>query len=255
MKKNKVSLFLNTKVGFNLAQYLLNDKRVYIEQVFLCGHYKKIDNKIKKLFTNKKTNIYENVDKVSTSRIIESNKNSSFFICVYWPFLLSKSDLDKSFETINFHPAYLPINRGWYPHVHSIIDGSKIGVTLHRITIGPDQGDIWVQKEINYAIETSVLDLYKTLQDEIFKLFVSNWSKILNKKINPTPQDIRTGNYHKKNEIDELDFIDLENKETLKLINILRARSFGDKGYAYIINNNGEKVFLNLRLSKKQIFN
>ena len=99
------------------------------------------------------------------------------------------------------------------------------------------------------------MDLYKTLQDEIFKLFVSNWSKILNKKINPTPQDIRTGNYHKKNEIDELDFIDLENKETLKLINILRARSFGDKGYAYIINNNGEKVFLNLRLSKKQIFN
>ena len=51
-------------------------------------------------------------------------------------------------DSVNFHPAFLPINRGWYPHVHSIVDGSKLGVTLHRIDEGADTGPIWVQKEM-----------------------------------------------------------------------------------------------------------
>jgi len=148
----------------------------------------------------------------------------------------------------------LPVNRGWYPHVHSIIDGSKIGVTLHQISEGADEGDIWAQKHVEYDLMHTAKDLYKKLQDEIIDLFKNNWFDIINHNIKPFPQDNSKSNYHKKNEINELDFIDYNNSENRKLINILRARSFGDKGFAYILDENGEKVYLNLRLSKNYEF-
>ena len=34
---------------------------------------------------------------------------------------------------VNLHPSYLPYNRGQYPNVWSIMDGTPAGVTLHYI--------------------------------------------------------------------------------------------------------------------------
>ena len=68
-------------------------------------------------------------------------------------------------------------------------------------------------------------------------------------------QDNSEGIYHKKKELDHLDHLDLDNQIRIKdLINILRARSFGDLGFAFY-HDNGEKVFLNLRLSDSIHFN
>ena len=70
--------------------------------------------------------------------------------------------------TVNFHPALLPINRGWFPHVHSLIDGSKAGVTLHQIAEGADTGLIWVQEEEKIiSTDTAIIKLYNPLPDNI----------------------------------------------------------------------------------------
>ena len=43
---------------------------------------------------------------------------------------------------LNLHTGYLPWNKGAYPNVWPILDGSPAGVTLHRVDAGIDTGPI-----------------------------------------------------------------------------------------------------------------
>ena len=136
---------------------------------------------------------------------------------------------------MNFHPALLPVNRGWYPHVHSLLDGSPAGVTLHQITEGADQGDIWVQKEVAIENKDTSKDLYLKLQKEIVDLFMDSWEDIATGRMNPTKQIESNAIYHSKDEIVDLDKIDLKRKLYFEdFLKILKARSFGDSGFAYL---------------------
>ena len=248
-----IALFANTDVGLKVAKFLDNDKEVTVKYLFLSGQYKTIDQEIYNVFKDKNTVVYTNSSKDISGKINDSKLD--FHITVYWPYLLDQPTIAKAKSSVNFHPALLPINRGWYPHVHSIIDGSKSGVTLHKINEEADRGDIWAQKEVLLPVHFTAKDAYLILQNEMVEIFEGNWNKIKNSKIQLIKQDEAQANYHKKNEINELDFIDiLNNKEYLKLINLLRARSFGDYGFSYFIDQNGEKIYMNIRLSKTNKF-
>lgn len=246
----KVTLFLNTIVGFEIAKFLLTDDSIEIETIFLSNQYPEIDKKIQSLFLKEKTIINVIDDKSELDLFFIKKTKVFFLICVYWPYLLNKNILSKAENNINFHPALLPINRGWYPHVHSIIDESKAGVTLHEMNEYADKGDILSQKEVKIPQFYCAKEAYELLQNEMIKIFVKNWSIIRDKKIKKIKQNESYANYHKKNEIDKLDFIDISKKEYKDLINILRARTFGDKGYAYFLDENNEKIFMTLKLNK-----
>ena len=241
-------LFLNTQVGLEVAKFLILDKKTHIDSVFLSNQYQDIDDKIRDFFLDTNTEVY---DINNLEKIIYSKKNIDYLICVYWPYLLKKEVINQSSNTINFHPAYLPVNRGWYPHVHSIIDGSPAGVTLHEINENADEGDIIVKEKIQIPQNFCAGEAYKLLQNKILTLFKDNWELIKSGKIVKTKQKHLLSNYHKKSEIKKLDFIDIKIKKNRDLINQLRARSFGEKGFAYFIDDDGDKVFMNLKLSKK----
>ena len=245
-----ISLFLNTSVGLEVARFLIRDTSVNIESVFLCGNYPLIDTEISSLFIGSNTKVYrpEELDKLDA--IFNKYNSISHLICVYWPYLLKKNIFQRAIQTVNFHPAYLPINRGWYPHVHSILDGSPAGVTLHEINEFADQGAILAQKKISIPSSFCAGELYQLLQSEMLSIFVKNWSKIRDYKIIKTEQNESLSNYHKKNEIKELDFINIKKPEYKELINILRARSFGNKGFAYFLDKDGSKIFVNIKLNK-----
>ena len=102
---------------------------------------------------------------------------------------------------VNFHRALLPINRGWYPHVHSILDGTPTGVTLHLVDENADTGPILVQKEVQLEPIDTADSIYHKLQNEIVLMFKENWIKIKNHEITPTSQDESKSIYHKKSEI------------------------------------------------------
>ena len=245
----KVILFLNTQVGIEVAKFLILDKETQIDSVFLSNQYIDIDDKIKEVFSKSNTEVH---DSNNLEKIIFSKKNVDYLICVYWPYLLKKEVINQSTNTINFLPAYLPINRGWYPHVHSIIDGSPAGVTLHEINENADEGDIIVQKKVQIPQNFCAGEAYKLLQNKILNLFKENWQLIKSDKITKTKQQHSLSNYHKKSELKKLDFVDINIKENRELINLLRARSFGEKGFAYFLDNDGNKVFMNLKLSKEE---
>ena len=253
--KTKIALFANHKPGLDIAKFLAHHESSVISVLYLPGENKEND---KKIF---------NASNIDTSKVFYGNiakdpKHIDWFmkqkfdsiICVYWPWLLMKEIFSSVETTVNFHPALLPINRGWFPHVHSLIDGSKAGVTLHQIAEGADTGLIWVQEEEKIISTDTAKSLYLRLQKKIVKLFIENWDKIISGKIKPIEQNEDLAIYRPKKVIEKLDYIDLNKKMKVKdLINLLRARSFGDLGFAYI-ENNEEKTYLNLRLSNQVKF-
>lgn len=58
------------------------------------------------------------------------------------------AELVKGIRCINIHPGLNPYNRGWFPHVFSIINGLPVGVTLHEMDKELDHGPIIDQEEL-----------------------------------------------------------------------------------------------------------
>ncbi|WP_052941469.1 methionyl-tRNA formyltransferase [Chromobacterium subtsugae] len=258
MKNNfKIALFANHAPGLHIAQYLAtcapNDT---VCALYVSDEQKENDQEIIKTLNVPSSHIFRGRDIMKDPAHIQWFREQDFdaIVTVYWPWLLSKEVFSASPITVNFHPAMLPINRGWFPHVHSLIDGSKTGVTLHKIEDGADTGAIWAQKEVPIAALDTAKDIYDKLQFEIVELFKQKWPDIKQGKITPTLQDESQAVYHAKKEIEELDHIDLNQSYLAKdLINKLKARTFGNRGFAYY-EENGEKIYVKISLSHTSKF-
>jgi methionyl-tRNA formyltransferase len=175
-----------------------------------------------------------------------------FLITVYWSYLLKPRVFGiPTRGTVNFHPALLPINRGWYPHVHSIIDGTPCGVTLHAIDEGADTGPIWTQRPVPCSVLENAGTIHARLQEEMVRLFVDSWEGIKSGDITLSCQNDNKAIYRKKKDVDSLDRIDLDHQYTgRELLNLLRARTFGKRGFAYFEDPEYGKVYLHLQLNR-----
>lgn len=248
----RVILMANDWPGVEVAKYLLSQGDEIVRLYLHADNNRKYGPEIIEASKCKESHIFdaENLtDPEHIKNLIELAPD--YIITVYWAYLLKKEVIECASEgRVNFHPALLPINRGWYPHVFSIIDGTPTGVTLHEIDEGADTGAIWAQREVPLSEYDTAFTIYNTLQRKIVELFKETWPKIKVKKIQPVPQDHLEANYHKKSEIESLDKIDPESDIKVgDLIRLLKARSFGNKGFAYY-ERDGQRVYLNIRVSK-----
>jgi len=149
---------------------------------------------------------------------------------------------------INLHPSYLPYNRGQYPNVWSIIDGTPSGVTLHYIDEGIDTGDIIAQKEVPVEPVDTGETLYRKLERASIELFKETWSQIKAGEAPRMAQKSEAGTYHRTRDVESIDEIDLECSYIARdLINILRARSFPPYRGTYY-RDAGKRVYINLQL-------
>jgi methionyl-tRNA formyltransferase len=173
-----------------------------------------------------------------------------FLITVYWAHLISEDVIGAARRgTVNFHPALLPVNRGWYPHVHSILDGSPTGVTLHAIDATADTGPLWAQREVPLTPYDTADTIYDRLQTEIVALFRSTWPRIVAGELTPLPQDESRAVYHRKAEVEALDELRLDDVMRVgDVIDRLRARTFGSRAFAWY-ERDGERVYVGVRLA------
>ena len=149
---------------------------------------------------------------------------------------------------INLHPAYLPFNRGQYPNVWSIVEGTLAGTTLHYIDEGIDTGNIIAQKEVQVEPVDTGESLYKKLEQASLELFKEAWPNILENRVPGVEQYKGNGTYHRKRDVEDIDEIDLEKEYSAQhLINILRARTFAPYKGAYFKSGN-RKVYMRLHL-------
>ncbi|MCS3705873.1 methionyl-tRNA formyltransferase [Salinibacter ruber] len=172
-------------------------------------------------------------------------------VSVLLGYILQPSFLDIFPEgAVNLHPAYLPYNRGAYPNVWSIVNGTPAGVTLHEIDEGVDTGDIWARRRVEVRPSDTGRSLYRRLEQAGLDLFRTVWPKRTNGELTPVEQSEDEGTKNYTSDVEEIDEIDLDATYTgRELINILRARTFPPYDGAYF-EEDGQKVYLRLELTE-----
>jgi methionyl-tRNA formyltransferase len=177
--------------------------------------------------------------------------NPDVIIACYWPFILKEEVFEiPTYGCINFHPALLPRNRGWYPAVWSVLEGGVTGVTLHLIDQGADTGDILGQKEWTISETDTGGDVYRRAQNEMVELFKEVWVCAIEEGIIPVKQDHSKATYHTKKETNEKDFIDINRMYVADdLLTLIKAKTFGDRGFARY-EKNGKRYSVAIKITE-----
>lgn len=194
--------------------------------------------------------IYEG-EEVTEERI-EAVKPDVGITC-YWPRLLSvRSIAVPKYGWINFHPALLPQNRGWYPAVWEVMDDDQVaGVTLHVIDANADTGPVIAQSVFPVKETDTGGDVYERSQTAMVDLFIHTWPR-LREGVELQKQDNHIATYHTKRETNEAGEIKLNVWYTGDyLLRAIKARTFGDMGYAWY-RKNGKKYRVMLKVVENE---
>jgi methionyl-tRNA formyltransferase len=163
-------------------------------------------------------------------------------LLAWWPYILKEEVIQiPRIGCLNFHPSYLPHNRGKHYNFWTLVEDSPFGVTLHFVDKGVDSGDIAFQSRIEKTWEDTGETLYQKAQSEIVKLFKEKYSAIKSGNIPRRPQDLNQGSFHQGAELEAASQIDLEKTyQARSLLNVLRARTFSPHPAAWFLDG-GEK--------------
>ena len=143
-------------------------------------------------------------DKKINLEFIKKN-DVNYLISYGYKYIINEKIINyMSLNMINLHISFLPYNRGYYPNLWAHIDNTISGVTIQRVGIGIDQGEILVRKKIKIDIKSETLrSSYKLLREKIELLFQENWLKIRSNEIKSFVPD-ETGSFHLKKEGDKI---------------------------------------------------
>ena len=172
-------------------------------------------------------------------------------ILAWWPYIL-KENLIKipRMGCLNFHPSYLPYNRGKHYNFWAIVEETPFGVTLHFVDPGTDTGDIAFQSVIEKTWEDTGETLYQKAQLEIVRLFKENYPEIKRGNIPRIPQDISQGSFHRSRELEPASKIDLgQSYNARELLNLIRARTFYPYPGAWFIDD-GKKYEVRVEIKR-----
>jgi methionyl-tRNA formyltransferase len=149
---------------------------------------------------------------------------------------------------VNLHPGYLPYNRGAYPNVWSIVDGTPAGATLHWIDEGVDTGDVVAREEVPIEPFDTGESLYRKLEAAALSVFRAAWPLVRAGKAPRLPQ-AGAGTVHRVGDVAAIDEIDRDRMYRAgDLLDILRARTFPPHPGAFF-RDGGRKVYVDVRLT------
>ena len=171
-------------------------------------------------------------------------------LSVLFGYVLPPEILDIPSEgSVNLHPSFLPYNRGSYPNVWSIVDGTPAGVTLHYMDKGLDTGAIIAQRRVGVSPVDTGESLYIKLEEAALELFCANWPRLREGRVDGTAQARNAGTYHRAVDVEKIDEIKLDGTYSARqLIDVIRARTFPPNRGAYFIED-GRRVHMELRLT------
>lgn len=171
-------------------------------------------------------------------------------ILAWWPNILREPQLSiPRLGWLNFHPSFLPYNRGKHYNFWAIVEGAPFGVTLHWIDAGVDSGAIAFQRPLPVGWEDTGATLYAAAQRTIVDLFEESWPAIRDGRIPRIPQPAG-GSFHRATELDEASRIDLEASYRARdLLNLLRARTFPPHPAAWFVDE-GKRYEVRVEIRK-----
>lgn len=157
-------------------------------------------------------------------------------------------ELISAVRCINVHPGFNPFNRGWFPHVFSIINGKKAGATIHEIDEQLDHGPIIAQREYEIKSWDTSESAYRNIMKIEMDLLREHFPSI-RKGSYRSWRPHEEGNINYKSDFKRLKRIDLDNYGCFRdLLNRLRALTHANYKNAYFIDESGQMVFIRLIL-------
>ncbi len=127
-----------------------------------------------------------------------------YMLSVHFPLLVPKEVLEiPRLGVLNLHPAYLPFNRGWHTATWAILDGSKIGATLHFMSEGVDTGDIVARREVVVRPEDTADVLYQRVLEAELEMFKEAWPAVVSGDYERLEQDLCEGSSHQRRDLEE----------------------------------------------------
>ena len=149
-------------------------------------------------------------------------------VLAWWPYILKAELIEiPRLGCLNFHPSFLPYNRGKHYNFWAIVESAPFGVTIHWVDVAVDCGDIAFQSRIETSWEDTGATLYYKAQEEIVRLFKEKFSEIQAGRIPRLAQDLARGSVHRARELEEASRIELDQTYPARaLLNLIRARTF-----------------------------
>ncbi len=231
--------------GSNVSRLLLNYinkvKKFQIKLIILSPN---CDIKIKKQLRLK----YKKKIKVSDLKNIKIVDKMSSFLCdmifSYYDFKIPVNILNSlKIGGINFHPSYLPYNKGRHSTFWAINNNTPFGVSSHWMEEDFDTGDIFIQKRLKF-------DKFENAKI-IYNEKVINLKSIIKKTINLISEDKfirkkqrKIKSYHYAWDIKNLININLNKKiPNTKFANLIRSTCF-DKNTGLYLNYKKKNYFI-----------
>lgn len=166
-----------------------------------------------------------------------------YILSIHYQYIYPKEILEiPTHGVVNLHPAYLPYNRGWHTPSWAILEETPYGATLHFMEEDIDSGDIIARKQIEIQPDDTADSLYGRVLDAEFELFKQTWADLSDFSYDTTPQSEDRAASHKKDELQKVQEIDLDNSVTAReIIRKLRALTTNKMNEAAYYEVEGEK--------------
>jgi methionyl-tRNA formyltransferase len=248
----RVLLFANNWVGWQVARWLKERGDNLVGLVIHPPHKRQYGEEILKSVGLPQDRIFDGsqLRQADTFQAIK-NLQADIGLSIFFGYILS-TDFFQLFPAgvVNLHPSYLPYNRGVYPNVWGIVEGTPAGVTLHYIDAGIDTGDIIAQRQLPVEPVDTGETLYRKLEKASVELMQDTWPLILSGQAGRRSQQAleAESTFHRAWEVEKIDEIDLNRAYPARdLINLLRARTFPPHAGAYFRVGN-RKVYVRVQL-------
>jgi methionyl-tRNA formyltransferase len=182
------------------------------------------------------------------------NLGRSYDVIISWHCRqIFPKELIERVRCINIHPGFNPHNRGYFPHVFSIINKKMCGVTIHEMDEKIDRGPIIFQE----MIEIEDCDTSYTVYNKILRYETLLFKKHLKTLINGDYRiscPLNEGNTNYKKDYEKLLKINLDQPGTFgEFIDILRALTHKNYNNAYFHDKNGNRIFVSINLKRENI--
>lgn len=252
MLATKIAVFADKDVGKKTVEFILENYPSHLLYLVLVDEFSIIHETVKRYnFSVEK--LYYSRDVYSTSFEEKIRlADVSFIILAWWPFIIKSPIISlPSVGVVNFHPSYLPFNRGKNYNFWTIVEDTQFGVSLHFVDDSIDGGDIIFQKQIDKSWEDNGETLYEKAQIAMYDLFVESYVKLINNEYDRKKQNSNEGSFHYGKELEAASQIFLDEEYKAKdLLNIIRARTFSHHPGAWFVYNN-EKYEVTIKIKRK----
>jgi len=158
-------------------------------------------------------------------------------------------ELVRAARCVNFHPGYNPHNRGWFPHVFSILNGRPAGITLHEMDEKIDHGPVIYREEFVIRPEETSGDVYARLIARELELFEEYLPRLIRGEYQAVPL-AEPGSYNSKADFERLKQIELDEVMTAgEFLNRLRALTFEPYRNAFFVDpQTGRRYYVQVKI-------